>query len=705
MTRHPPQARRRVFAPRVSQHRRDVPGALCRISILAASFIAGACASAPPVGQDIVTAVKIRGGDVARQPELEQGLATHDGNVLDGDVLAKDLERVLRFYRAHGYYEATVRAARVVREGAHDVRVEIEVDPGAPVRVVRVDIAGLTELPPELARGATRSIELEVGQPLVEQRLHDGARALEEHLADAGYAFVKVNERADVSIARRAAHVSYRVAPGPKAVFGNVTLTGLGALDASVVRSTVGLARGEPYSRDDIEAAKRRLFALGVFSSVDIVPNLEHPENREVPLQVVLTAGAQRSLYLGAAFEQDSVLARASLRLGWESRNFLGGLRRFSANVTPSLILYPLATDDVPIKPLGSVSTTFRLEQPAFLEARTTGFVQTGLSIYPVLYSDFHPGDNIIGFQEVKGSTGVERAFARDKLRVRPSYTAQLSFPFMYLGSKPAGLDTVLVLYPEIVGEADFRDNPLDPRAGAYFRLALQVAGYIGGDTDDVRLEPEMRLYAKLSDAVSVGYRAELGLLLPRRCNGNPTRGCYGDSLTTASTANATDPNVVRDQQLLLFRGFYSGGATSNRGYNFREVGPHGTLGFLVPSNVNCTVQPVPDTCIQPLGGLTLWEQSLEVRWILSELVGLVFFLDASDLTRDTVSFRLNFPHLSTGTGFRLRTPVGAARFDLGFRVPYMQEVGKRHLPSTEGDPETFFGAPLAFHFGLGEAF
>ena len=102
---------------------------------------------------------------------------------------------------------------------------------------------------------------------------------------------------------------------------------------------------------------------------------------------------------------------------------------------------------------------------------------------------------------------------------------------------------------------------------------------------------------------------------------------------------------------------------------------------------------------------LTLWEQSLELRLILSELVGLVFFLDASDLTRDTVTFRLNFPHLSAGTGFRLRTPVGAARFDLGLRVPYMQQVGKPHLPDTEGDPDTIWGAPLAFHFGLGEAF
>ncbi|HEV8551595.1 MAG TPA: POTRA domain-containing protein [Polyangiaceae bacterium] len=689
----------------MSEHRGHARRAVEQIVRFALGLGALGCGGAPPAGQDVVSAVTIHGGDLAADPALEKGLATHDSNVFDGDVLQKDLERVLRFYRAGGYYAATIRAARVVREGPHRVRVEIDVDPGDPVRVGALDIEGLDELPRGVRDEAFRAVSLRTGRPLVEQTLHEDAARIKAVITGAGYAFGKVSERAEVSVARRRARVTYSAEPGPPAVYGEVSIEGLGPLDAEVVRATLAIQQGEPYSADDIDAAKRRVFNLGVFSAVEIKPDLRHPENPAVPLRVSVTPGATHSVHLGAVFEQDSVLARAGLRAGWESRNFLGGLRRFTVNVTPSLIFYPLATPDVPLKTLPSVTSTFRLEQPAFLEARTTGFVETDLSAYPALYSDFHPGDNIIGFEEVKGSVGVERPFANEKLKVRPSYNAQLSFPFMYLGEKPAGLDTLLVLYPELVAQADFRDNPLDPRSGAFFRASLQVAGYIGGDADDVRIEPEMRLYTKLGKSVALGYRLEVGLLLPRRCNGHPSHGCYGDSLEHGSAANATDPAVIRDQQILLFRGFYSGGATSNRGYNYREVGPHGTLGFLVPSNTNCAVNPPPDSCIQPLGGLTLWEQSLELRLILSELVGLAFFLDASDVTREAVTFRLNFPHLAAGTGFRLRTPVGAARFDLGFRIPYMQEVGKPHLPPTEGAPGTFLGVPLAFHFGLGEAF
>jgi outer membrane protein assembly factor BamA len=685
MARIPPQARARL-----------------RDSRFALALFAVGCASAPPLGHDAVRAVEIRGGEVADDPELEKGLATQEDEVFDADVLEKDLERVRRFYRAHGYYDASIRAARVVRVGHQKVRVEIEVTPGAPVLVAKVELFGLETLPSGLAREARDAVRLRVGEPIDEARFHEDARDVERALGDGGFAFAKVVERAEVSVSQRTARVEYRLTPGPKAVYGDIEIHGLGALDPEVARASLGLEKGEAYSKRELDAARKRLFALGVFSTVDIKPDLAHPENREVPLRVVVVVGATHAVHFGALVEVDSIRGTAGLRLGWESRNFLGGMRRFLVDVTPGIIIYPLSTE---VRALPAVGSTFRLEQPAFIDARTTGFTQANASIYPVLYSDFSPGDNIIGFRELRGSVGVERPIAGLPLKVRPSYNGQFSFPFMYLGDKPDGLDTVVVLYPEIVGEADLRDDPIEPRAGAFFRLSVQVAGFLAGDADDVRLEPEVRLYTKLGKDLTLAYRGTLGFLFPHLCHGEPANGCYGDSLTREEAVPADDPRVVRDQQILLFRGFYSGGATSNRGYNIREVGPHGTLGFLVPSNVNCAVPNPPESCIRPLGGLTLWEQSLELRWILSEVAGVVFFVDASDVTRETVSFRANFPHLSAGSGFRLRTPVGAARFDIGLRVPYLQEVGEKQLPPEEGDPDLLFGAPMAFHFGLGEAF
>jgi outer membrane protein insertion porin family/translocation and assembly module TamA len=82
-----------------------------------------------------------------------------------------------------------------------------------------------------------------------------------------------------------------------------------------------------------------------------------------------------------------------------------------------------------------------------------------------------------------------------------------------------------------------------------------------------------------------------------------------------------------------------------------------------------------------------------------------VLFVDASDVSRERANIRFDYPHLSPGFGLRYVTPVGPIRFDVGYRLPYAQEVDKQTLQPTEGTQSTIFGAPIAIHFALGEAF
>ena len=63
------------------------------------------------------------------------------------------------------------------------------------------------------------------------------------------------------------------------------------------------------------------------------------------------------------------------------------------------------------------------------------------------------------------------------------------------------------------------------------------------------------------------------------------------------------------------------------------------------------------------------------------------------------------YPHLSPGIGLRYATPVGPVRLDVGYRVPYGQELGQRQLPEDKGSQTNILGLPIAVQFGLGEAF
>ncbi|HYP98496.1 MAG TPA: POTRA domain-containing protein [Polyangiaceae bacterium] len=678
-----------------------------RISALALGFSSVsllACGHAPPPGDLIVSAVDIHGDTTGEESELRRGIATHPDGSYDPHTLAKDLTRIQRFYKARGYYDANTRAARVLSGKKDRVSVEIVVEPGEPVRVARIDLRGLDALPQKVVENVRKALKLKLGAPLDERLLHEDARSLETALANSGFAFVRVAEQAKVSLASKAATLEYRVTTGPEAVIGEIQIEGLKTFDRRVVYGKLMLDPGMRFSRRALDRARRRVSELGVFSNVEVTPVLDNPGEPRVPIRVVVSEGGTHAVHVGAALEQDTNRTRVGVRAGWESRNFLGGLRRLSFDVTPGVTFYPISTPGAAVRVLPELESALGFEQPAILDPRTTGYARSEFNVYPVLYSDYTPGDNIIGFRELKDVVGAERPFGQSGLRARLSYNLEARYPFMYLGDKPAGLDTVVVLYPELVADLDLRDDAIEPRSGAYFQMATQVAGTLLGDAKDIRLRPEARLYGKLGANWTLGWRGGLGLLFPDRCKDSPSRGCYGDSLTK-SASSVDQSALTRDQQILLFRGFYSGGASSNRGYALNEVGPHGVLGFLAPSNINCTVANPPPECERPLGGLTLWELSLELRLTLSKLAGVVFFVDASDVTREAASFRVNYPHLSTGSGFRLRTPVGAVRFDLGMRVPYMQKVGEPHLPAGEGEPSTILGMPIALHFGLGEAF
>ena len=168
----------------------------------------------------------------------------------------------------------------------------------------------------------------------------------------------------------------------------------------------------------------------------------------------------------------------------------------------------------------------------------------------------------------------------------------------------------------------------------------------------------------------------------------------------------------VRDVQLMFLRGFFSGGPGSNRGYAPRQIGPHGTVPFYnhgqTVNNVNgvdcATGSGTYDAavCDLPLGGFTLWEAGLELRFPLAGALAGAIFADASDVSARRLSFRFNRPHLSVGFGLRYDTPVGPVRFDVGYRVPGAQ------APKGAADefvPKNFLSLPVALSFGIGEAF
>jgi outer membrane protein insertion porin family/translocation and assembly module TamA len=416
-----------------------------------------------------------------------------------------------------------------------------------------------------------------------------------------------------------------------------------------------------------------------------------------------------KSVLLGGGLELDSIRAELHAHVGWEHRNLFGGFRHFQVDLKPGADLYPtrVPTFQKPTTVLPEERLRVELRQPGFIEARTHGVISSEFNTYPLLLSPLvDPKAPVLGYVEYKGSVGVDRTFW--KLFLAPSYNFQWNDPFTYTGALDPDLRNLILSYVDLLAHFDFRDDPVNPHKGLYIQNDLQFAG-IGGAARDVRIQPEVRGYIPLGKKVTIASRATVGFLFPFN---------YGAAAAAAAGNPVVGPDRadwVRDIEIIYLRGFFSGGPSSNRGYPLRGVGPHGIVPFFNPAlqaaalaqSCNDPTSPTYSAyrCAVPIGGLSIWEASLEVRFpILGPLSGNTF-CDTSDVSPDRVSIRLDYPHLSCGLGLRYATPIGPVRVDVGYRVPGAQVPKGVNPIIVDGDPGTIFGVPIALAFGIGEAF
>ena len=651
--------------------------------------------------------------------------------LFDKFVLERDLARIERYYRSRGFYEAHARAGRVIRLSRKTVRVEIVVDEGPPIDAIIVNPEFIeTDDQKDLARYpyATKLQAAKVavqdalnelrGKPRFEETDYDEIkRRVVRSLTDRGFAYGTVRGAVSIDIPQRAATVSLKIDFGPHCTFGDMVLKDLGEIPAEPIRSAINIRKGRAYSTTALESAEYALAEYGVFSAVDIKPNLS-PEGQavrstEIPVTFTFQPAALRTFKAGVGAEVGDRV-EAHIVAGWDNRNFLGGLRRFNIESRPGLVFYPLKLGDSESfdQVVPEVKLAFELTQPGFIEARTNGVIRGRFRLFQdrtvtseesVAPMEGQPEVEppILGLREYAGTLGVERKFWRSRVSAGLFSHIQFEQPFSYNDQRPPlGYRPLLILpYFEGIIALDERKNAagkrdkISPNEGYFVGTNLQTAvNFFEDDTgdlgaDDVRLQPEVRVYLPISKKVTLALRATSGFLFPRN---------YGDDLKrelmeVTDEGAALSAAAERDIQLYSFRGFFSGGTNSNRGYGYREVGP-----FAQSKSFDAKI---------PTGGRLLWEASLELRFPIVGELRSALFLDGSDVTLG--DFRLDRPHLSAGLGLRYDTPVGPLRADVGYRIHCAQTLDTPcgEIPADEGKPSDFLGVPIAVSIAIGEAF
>jgi len=121
-------------------------------------------------------------------------------------------------------------------------------------------------------------------------------------------------------------------------------------------------------------------------------------------------------------------------------------------------------------------------------------------------------------------------------------------------------------------------------------------------------------------------------------------------------------------QTLAIQDRFFSGGASTVRGYREDRLGPLDGRG-------------------NPTGGNATAILNLEVRFPIWRWFGGAVFIDAGTVTPEVKDLKLNTFKSGAGVGLRVKTPVGPIRFDFGYALQPIPGESRTQFYFTVGDP------------------
>lgn len=441
----------------------------------------------------------------------------------DPVTFESDLERLRRYYEAHGYYDVAVEHDLVADEDTTRVTVEIRIKETLPVIIAAIDVAVIGDLAPSARPALPDTLPVKTGDVFRESTYQQAEQQLREVFSRAGFAYVESTRKAEVNIDEGRVRIGYTITPGPSTVFGNTEIRGTDRVDDSLIERELAYRAGERFSSEKIAVTRAKILGLDLFSSVRIGPKPTTGNPPVVPMAVEVMEKPYREIKLGVGYSTEEEF-RAQVE--WRHLNWFGGGRQVSVQGKYSSL---------------AASGAAELTQPHFLTPQTKAVLN-------------------LKYEQQKEET-YNRNFSRSAPRIDHQFTPALS-GFIGFRVEYDNLFDIAAATERALGDLrkqgwlsgpamgvvwNTADSPFEPKKGAILSLMLEQAGVIwGGAYRFFKISGEAKRYYELGWDTVFAARLKLGL---------------GDAI------GAKD-------RFPLFERFYAGGENSVRGYGRRRLGP-----------------------------------------------------------------------------------------------------------------------------------
>ncbi len=543
-------------------------------------------------------------------------------DVYDPDRLSLDRELLRQFYLKNGYADARILSATadLDRDG-RGFFVTFTIDEGERYRFGAIDVeSSLPSINIDALRGNILSRQ---GRVYNVEKIEKTAEALTIAASQQGYAFAQVKPRFDRDEAGHVMNITYVIDEGPRVYIERINIVGNFRTEDDVIRREFRLAEGDAFNRLLVEAARRRLRALGFFKTVDIDTEPgSAPDRVVIDVKVVEQPTGELSFGLGYS-TSEGVIGDISVT----ERNLLGKGQYVRLGFSGSL---------------QRAQVDFSFTEPHFLDRN----MAAGFDIF---YKEVDLTQEA-SFQERDAGGDIRVGFPiaeNTQLGLRYKFEQETIFGVLSNASlavkQAAG--TVDVSSTGYTIAYDTRNLPQSPTSGVFASFSQDLAG-LGGDVNYVRSGADARGYYPITNKITLVGRVQGGVI----------EGWGG-------------------QDVRLTDLFFKGGETI-RGFDRAGYGPRDACQNPV------TLHRVSNCRRDPLGGQIYWATTAEVRFPFPYvpdslgMQGAVFvdagaLFDPSGLATSAVnqegSYILNDQGIRLSTGFSIiwQSPLGPLRADI----------------------------------------
>lgn len=585
-----------------------------------------------------------------------------------------DEQRIEELYAAHGYYEAQVVDVRVEyidRKTRSKVDLTFVIEEGPVTHVDEVVVRwpeGAPDTPPKSKRrrpfvkppdtdphAVSQEVELATGDPFEIPAMQASRDALRLTLRRAGHPFASVEPEAEVNRELREADVDFEVRAGPFMNIGEVEIEGLETVPEKAVRVEMEFAEGQAYSPELLTRMEQKVYGLGVFSTVTVLPEKQDEDgDGELDLTVKLReADPQRvRLGVGLGFEPNRWNQHLSARYSHD--NLWHALYKMSVTARAGYAELPNLINPIEHGPIAGLD--IHGEKKGLLEKHLVW------TLDPRLELGVEQGYQ---YWAAKHRFGLSRFFTRwfelelsHSLRYVDFFSVS---PTLSSDETILGLDfrdPYVLSYVGVDATIYAVDRITDPNDGVELGANYKIAGGpFGGDFDYQEISPFLRAYWRPINRLQFALRGRVGMIFP-----------YGK-----------DPGAPIDLRR------YLGGSNTVRGWGLRRLSPK-------ISDCEPGQDYRRDECESiPVGGNSSVLGSFEIRVRTWRELWAAAFVDMGDVREGVAAFEPREWNYSSGAGLRYASPIGTFRIDVGFRL--------NDTPLSQGEPI------WALHFGLGESF